>query len=377
MTENKYRVGIIGFGHMHVNHVAEVFSAHPRVEWVACADTVPVVPELREAPYTRTWNLRNNVEKWGIPRQYDDYRAMLEENTFDIVIVTTENAQHLPVVQACAEAGVRFCCVEKPMAASLSDALHMVRVCDAHGTGLIVNWPMIWNPALHKLKSLIDEGAIGRILEIKWRLGHTGPLGPGAAHAGVSEAADVLSGPERAATWWHQSKAGGGAMLDFCSYGCMLARWCIGEQAVAAMGMRANLDSQYGDGEDNAVIIARFPNAIGLFESSFTTWHHGVAPGPIVYGSTGTLVVERRGGGQIVRLERGGGDSAMYEPDPLPDGSCEVAGALIRHLETGDPLDQMLTVALNLDAMAILDAGVRSAASNTMELADNVAWCIG
>lgn len=377
MTERKYRVGIIGFGHMHINHVAEVYDDHPQVQWVAASDTVPLTPELRVAPYTRQWNMDNVVNSCAIPKTYDDYREMLKEEQFDIIIVTTENYQHSPVVEACAKAGVRFCCVEKPMAASLSDALRMVRVCDAHGTGLIVNWPMLWNPAVRKVKSLLDEGVIGRVLEIKWRLGHTGPLGPGAAHAGVSEDASLLSGPERAATWWHQAETGGGAMLDFCSYGCMFSRWCIGEPAVSAVGMRANLDSQYGDAEDNAVILARFRNAIGLFESSFTNWHHGGPPGPIVYGTKGTLVAEKRDGKPLVRLERGGGDTTLYEPEPLPVGREEVAGELIHHLDTGEPLHPVLCADLNLDATAILDAGARSGESNSVELVNNVAWCIG
>ena len=38
----KYRVGIIGFAHPHINHVASMFTAHPQVEMVACADTVVV-----------------------------------------------------------------------------------------------------------------------------------------------------------------------------------------------------------------------------------------------------------------------------------------------------------------------------------------------
>ncbi len=54
-----YRVGVIGFAHMHVNNVAALFAQHSQVNMVACADTVPTVPELRDAPYTRGWNMKN------------------------------------------------------------------------------------------------------------------------------------------------------------------------------------------------------------------------------------------------------------------------------------------------------------------------------
>ena len=102
----KYRLGIIGFGHMHINNVAALYAKHPQVEWVACADTVPLAPELREAPYTRGWNLKFALDQLGIPKAYADYHEMLQKEKFDIIIICSENAQHPEVVEACAAAGV-------------------------------------------------------------------------------------------------------------------------------------------------------------------------------------------------------------------------------------------------------------------------------
>ncbi len=372
----KYRVGIIGFGHMHVNNVAQLYADHPQVEWVACADTKPLKPELRVAPYTRQWNQKFLMEKLGIPKKYDCYHEMLEKEKFDIIIVQSENAQHPDIVEACAAKGVNVC-VEKPMAMSLSDALRMARAVRANGTKLIVNWPLTWSPAARKAKELIDQGVIGRVLEVKWRSGHTGPLGPGAHHAGVSDTAAPMTGPERAATWWHQEAAGGGALLDYCCYGAMVSYWYIGEPGVAAVGMKANLNSEWGDANDNAALVIRFPRAMALLEGSWTTWDHGVPGGPIVYGQTGTLVVETVEGKQRVRLERGHGQTTIYEPDPLPKGRHDVAHEYIHHLETGEPVHITLDLDFNLQAMAILDAGARAAASGKMELVNNETWCIG
>ena len=371
-----YKVGITGFAHMHINNVAALFARHPQVEMVACADTESLRPELRVAPYTREWNRRFALEEIGVARAYEDYRSMLEEEALDIVIVTAENARHAEVVEACAAAGVHVC-VEKPMAASLSDALRMVRAVEASGTELVVNWPLTWSPAARKAKMLIDEGLIGRVLEVKWRAGHTGPLGPSAVHEGVSETAVPMTGPERAATWWHQAAAGGGAMLDYCCYGALVSYWYIGQQAIGALGLKANLSSQWGDAEDNAVMVVRFPDAMALLEGSWTTLDHGVPTGPIVYGTTGTLVVDRRKESPVVRLERGHGQTTYYDVDPLPEGREDIAQEFIHHLETGEPLHPTLEMWFNLDVMAILDAGIRSAATGKLELVDNATWCIG
>jgi predicted dehydrogenase len=371
-----YRVGIIGFGHMHINNVAQLYAAHPQVRFVACADTVPLTPELRVAPYTREWNRQNVMSLTGITQYYPDFYEMLIKEELDIVIVTCENAQHALVVEACANAGVHVC-VEKPMSSTLAGGLRMVRACVANKVSMIINWPLTWQPAAHKAKALIDEGVIGHVLEVKWRSGHTGPLGPGAAHAGVDQASQSLSGPERAATWWHQRQAGGGALLDFTSYGAMVSRWYIGQPASGAMAMCANLRSQWGSAEDNAAVLVRYPGALALLEGTWTTFDHGVPTGPIVYGSTGTLVVEGGADGPRVRLERGHGDTTIYAPDPLPAGRHDVAHEMIHHLNTGEPVHSTLDMQANLEYMAIIDAAARSAESGRIELVNNAAWDLG
>jgi predicted dehydrogenase len=371
-----YRIGIIGFAHMHINNVAALYGQHPQAKLVACADTVPDRPELREGPYTRGWNLKHALKDLGVPKAYDDYREMLRKEKCDIVICCSENARHPDVVEACAAAGTHVC-VEKPMAMSLEHGLRMVRACHAAGTKLIVNWPLTWDPSAHKAKALIDAGAIGRVLEVKWRAGHTGPLGPGASHAGVSEAAAPLTPRELGATWWHHEATGGGAMLDYCCYGSMVARWYIGEQALAAVGMKGNLASQWGDADDNGAMIVRFPNAMALFEGSWTTWDHGVSSGLIVYGTTGTLVVETREGKQVVREEHGHGRTTIHDAPPLAKDRDNVAAEFIHHLETGDAVHPTLDMMYNLEVMAILDAGLRSARTGKLETVDNAAWRIG
>ena len=372
-----YRVGVIGFGHMHINNVLGLFAAHPRVELVAGADTVPDRPERRSGPYTRQWNLEHAIKDLGLPRSYDDYREMLAAERLDIVIVTSENAKHPEVVEACAAAGAGVC-VEKPMAMSLSDALTMVRSVQAAGTTMLVNWPMTWNPAAHKAKALIDSGAVGRVIGVKARLGHTGPLGSGAKHAGVAQEAAPLTATELGAVWWHSLAAGGGAMLDFCCYGAMIARWFVGEPAVAAVGMRANLNSPFGDADDNGAMIVRFPSAMGIFEGTWTTWDHGVGGGPVVYGTEGTLVMETRDGKPVVREEHGSaGKTTVHKVRPLPKGRHDIAHEYVHHLETGDAVHPTLDIPVNLDAMAILDAGVRSADSGKLEPVQSGTWCVG
>lgn len=372
---NTYRVGVIGFAHMHINSIVQQFGEHPQVEMVACADTVPVRPELRAGLYTREWNMNLAQERFPSLKPYDSYREMLASESFDIILSCSENATHAEVTEAAAAAGAHVL-VEKPMASSLAHGLRMVRACQSAGKTLVVNWPTTWSPAIRTAKQAIDSGAIGRVIEVKWRGGHMGPLGYGNKHPGVTEGAGPMSGIERGATWWHQSAPGGGAMLDYCCYGSKLAYWYIGTQALSAMGMKANLNSHWGDAEDNAAMLVRFPGAMGLFEGSWTTLDHGVAPGPIIYGTEGTLIIERKKD-QVVRLVRGGGESELIDLVEIPAERSNVAQDFIHHLDTGEAMHPTLEANFNLDVMAILDAGVRSAASEKLEMVTNATWEIG
>jgi predicted dehydrogenase len=373
-----YRVGAIGFAHGHIHTAIGEFAKLPNIEWVACADTVPAVPSIYRVP-GQNRGVQRFQNATGNTKVYADYREMLDKEKFDIIIFCPENAHHAEVAEAIASKGIHMV-TEKPMADSLSDALRMVRACKANHVELMVNWPTTWSPAVRTMKALIDKGVIGDIWEIKWRNG--GSMGP--MSYSEPQPPDAVKGAE----WWHQSAPGGGAFLDYCCYGACLARWYIGQPAVAALGMKTNLTSHYGGAEDNAVITVRFPKAMALLEATWTTWNSGIPTGPIVYGTRGTLVATSRPGADSGRAvpvvevftSRGhGGEKPdqVVEGDPLPKGRATLAEEFIHHLETGDPLHPTLEMMQNLDAMAILDAGIRSAASGKIELVNDAYWCIG
>ncbi len=365
----KYKVGIIGFAHPHINHVASMFAAHPQVEWVACADTMPLRPEKRVVPYTREWNRKNVMKLANIPKCHDDYHRMLKEEKFDVVLINAENAQHPDVVEACARAGAHVC-VEKPMAMSLADAQRMDRACRKAGTTMLVNWPVTWLPHARKAKELIGAGAIGKIVEVDYRVGHSGPFGPGAEHKGVTEASTPLTGEERGAIWLHQAAAGGGATIDLCCYGVMYSLWYTGQRAVSAQGMMANLDSGWSDADDNGVIMMRYPGAIAVAQGSWTTLGRTyLTAGPLMlYGSEGTMSFEIYAEKPVVRVTHGTGKEVEnHEPAPLPKNHGNLAEEFINHLETGEPVHQTLTAGMNLEMMAIMDAGLRSAKSGNQE----------
>jgi predicted dehydrogenase len=68
----------------------------------------------------------------------------------------------------------------------------MARACEAAGAALLVNCSLTWSASTREAKALVDKGVIGRVLEARWRAGHTGPSGPSAAHVGGKEVIDGM-----------------------------------------------------------------------------------------------------------------------------------------------------------------------------------------
>ena len=253
------------------------------------------------------------------------------------------------------------------MAARLDQARAMASAAKQAGVSLAVNWPVAWQPAFRMLKTLVDDKAIGDLWQLKWRNpASLGPLAHGSLHPGDTVVSGIVSDAQKGAEWWHQAEAGGGALLDYCCYGACLAAWLMPGPPTSVMGMTANLMSLYGDAEDNAAMVVRFPAGLSILEASWTTVHNGGGSMLTLYGTKGTITVD---GGEIhiYRERRTREPSQIEKGESLPAGRATIAEEFLHHLDTGEALHPLLDLPINLATMAILDAGMRSAASGASE----------
>ena len=353
----RYRMGVIGFAHMHVNELVDRFAATGRCDFVAVADTVPATPSLIEVEGSRRANLARSMNAPGGPRAFGDWRALLDGERLDILIFCPEISQHADVAEAAASRGIHLV-TEKPLATTLADADRMIAAAERAGVALVTNWPITWRPAVRRVKAIVESGEIGDVVQFRWRnMASLGPLAHGSLHPSATTIG-LVSEAEKASEWWHQAAAGGGALLDYCCYGACLAAWIVG-MPVEVRAMAANLMSP-GDAEDNASLLLRFARAVGTIEASWTSFHNGLPNGPVVMGTHGTIVVD--GPDVQVFTERGSTiPSRVEQGQPLPIGRATIAEEVLHHLETGDALHPTLAVRLNRQAVAILDAGRRAA----------------
>ena len=154
MPKTKYRVGIIGCGSIGTRYATAFQQLHDRVEVVAACDI------LKE-------KVNAFVEQFEIPSAYTDMQQMLSTEPFDIVGVTTHNREHVEPTIAAAHAGVKSILCEKPMALNMRDADRVVEACERSGTKLAIDHTMRFEPNWRRVKQMVDEGVIGRLLHIE------------------------------------------------------------------------------------------------------------------------------------------------------------------------------------------------------------------
>ena len=350
---------IIGFAHMHVNEVALYIDGQPHTELVGIADVKPKMPEDTEKRYTRAWNLKNVAELSGAT-VYEDYTKMLDEVKPDWAYILCENYMKPAVAEEVAKRGVNVV-VEKPMAADLAGAEKICAMPQKYGVEVAVNWPVAWRPYLAEMKAALDKKVCGDIIKLRYINGHTGPLGKGAKHRGVTATAEEMTDAERERIWWYQKDCGGGAFLDILCYGCYFTRWIFGKMPLSIAAMGINLATPYCDAEDNTAAIFRYENAMSTVEGTWTIPRRIVPAGPQVLCSEGAVwCAGGADAGQHIEACTLSGEDVAIDAPEFPDSMKNMPWHIAAHVMDGAPLFETLTPAFNLEVMKMLDAAVRS-----------------
>lgn len=167
---------------------------------------------------------RDYAERHGVGRWYTDAGSLISDPEVDAVYIATPPGSHTELALAVAEAG-KPCYVEKPMARSAAECDLMVEAFERRDLPLFVAYYRRRLPCFVKAKELIDQGALGSVTGVTWRLSE--------AHHRRTQAWRVDAGT-----------AGGGHFLDVGSHGLDLIDYLLGPLESVA-GTAANLASPY------------------------------------------------------------------------------------------------------------------------------------
>lgn len=362
----KIRSVIVGCAHMHANEVALYIHGQPDSELCGVADIPAAIPENTDKRYTRAWNFNNIVTNYGA-KPYDDYLAMLDEVKPDVAYILCENIRKAEIAEAAAERGIDVI-LEKPMAVDPESAAKIVALKAKYGVNVFVNWPVAWRKYVREMKATLDSGVCGKLKKLRYLNGHTGPLGKGARHRGVSANSEEMTDAERSRTWWYRSEYGGGAYLDILCYGCYFTRWMFEKTPIDIISYADNLGTPCGDVEDNLVAVSRYEDGFSVSEGTWTTPRRRMPTGPEAICENGVIWCDGIPDGEsfVSACDLYGND---LNPCLLDSDSNyqNMSWHYAAFRNEGKPICETLTAEFNADVVAMIDAARRSNESGKAE----------
>lgn len=142
------KLAIVGAGAISGAHL-EALTKIDEIEVVAIADLDPDRAKARAA-------------KYNIPNTYVDYKEMLDKEDVEAVSVLTWNQAHAAPTIYALEAG-KHVLVEKPMAATLDDAVAIAKAGKATDKILMVGLKARYGDTRIAAQKMVDAGVLGDI----------------------------------------------------------------------------------------------------------------------------------------------------------------------------------------------------------------------
>ncbi len=199
-------------------------------------------------------------------KAYDDFDAMLKDDTVEVILIATPNWLHKEQAVRAFEAG-KHVFLEKPIGVDLDECDAILRVWAESGRVLQVGHELRHANLMRAMRERIDEGLIGQVQMIvvqEFRF----PLLPG----------------------WRQTGKTGGVMLEKNSHFFDLFNWLAGAPARRVIGAGGNNVNKDSPLMDHCIVIVEYENDVRatLFMCLFA--EHGSQLTIDVVGDKGRLV---------------------------------------------------------------------------------------
>src|ERR1051326_5370325 len=211
-------IGLVGYGFMGRTH-SNAFLQAPRFF------DVPYQPVLKAVCARNADRVKAFAANWGYESVETDWRALVERKDIDLIDIASPNDTHADIAIAAARAGKMVSC-EKPLGRSAVEAGKMVAAVEAARVPNTVWYNYRRVPAVTLLKTLIDEGRLGRVFHYRaqflqdWTISRDLPQGGeglwrlDVAVAGSGVTGDLLAHCVDTALWLNGSITGVTAMTE-------------------------------------------------------------------------------------------------------------------------------------------------------------------
>lgn len=250
---------------------------------------------------------------------FNSPEELLADPNIDVVSVCSANYSHANLTIKALKAGKHVLC-EKPMATTLADCEAMVTTAKECGKLLMIGQNQRLTSAHMMARTLIKQGAIGKVISFRTSFGHAGP-----------ETWAIKPGKD---TWFFdKNKAAMGVMADLGIHKTDLIQFLLNQKVVATTAMLCTLDKRGADDEligvdDNAICIYRMSGgAIGTMTASWT-YYAAEDNSTVVYGSEGEIHIYDDPAHSIV-LKKKSGEVEFFDVEQIQTNDNQTKSGII------------------------------------------------
>jgi predicted dehydrogenase len=187
-------------------------------------------------------------KKYKAPRAYTSAEELLADPAVEAVYIASPVTAHYKQALAAAQMG-KHILIEKPVALSLDEGEELVKLCAEKKLQFSAGFMMRFHPCHAKLKEIVAERKLGKIVFLRAQLSCWYPEIPGA---------------------WRQDPvlSGGGALMDMGIHCVDLLQYITGSRAVRVSALVGTNIFSYPV-EDSASLIMEFENGAHGFVDAF------------------------------------------------------------------------------------------------------------
>lgn len=232
----------------------------------------------------RLESARRAADQFGVDAAYDDWRALLAEQSPDLVCIVTPTHLHAEMAIASLETGANVLC-EKPMAMDRHEAAGMLAAAQRAGRIALIDHELRFNPNRREIARILAAGEIGEVRHVE--LINVG--------AGFGDPASRRQGD-----WLSLTETGGGRLGANGSHQVDLLRWWFGEvssvSARLATLVPERRDPQTGSAwrataDDFVTGTIEMESGVIATMTLSSVARHELGASIRVFGSEGTLII--------------------------------------------------------------------------------------
>ncbi len=255
MEQKKLNIAVIGCSHMGSLHMQGVVNKGANL--YAICDPHEEYLEERQ-------------KQFDVKIAVKDYRELVNDPAIDAAVIVTPDKLHLEMTEAFLRAGKDVLC-EKPMALTVEECEHMMRVEKETGRKLMIGQVCRCTPSFVMVKDMIDKGTIGELTFVESEYAHCYQRARGVD--------DWRVDPDR-----HGVIGGGCHAID-------LLRWIAGNPTEVYSYANHKILNDWPV-DDTAIAIYQFPNNVmgKVFVSIGCKRDYTMRS--VFYGTKGTIICD-------------------------------------------------------------------------------------